>query len=192
MKAIKKMTRRKALGTIGAAGAAALVGEATLLAATPEDLPETGHEGDGPFYKPGAPERANFREKGTGGTPFTLTGQVLNVHGKPLPGALLDFWHADKEGEYDNKGFHLRGRFHADTQGRYRLETIQPRWYGGRSAHFHVKVSAPEHPLLTTALYFKGDPLLAKDSMVKPALVLQVVEQKGERAAKFDFVLRDA
>src|SRR6185436_11897261 len=47
MKSTKNMTRRKALGTIGAAGAAALVSEATLLAATPEDLPETGHEGDG-------------------------------------------------------------------------------------------------------------------------------------------------
>src|SRR5258708_39538575 len=104
------LTRRKALGAIsaaGAAGAAAIIGEATLLAATPEDLPETGHEGDGPFYKPGAPERSNLREKGIGGTPFTLTGQVLNVHGKPLAGALLGFWHAHKEGEYDNQGFPL-------------------------------------------------------------------------------------
>lgn len=184
----KTLTRRKALVALGAA---AIATQATLLEATPEDLHETEREGDGPFYKPNAPERSNFREAGLSGTPFTLTGQVLNVHGKPLAGALLDFWHADKEGEYDNKGFKLRGRFRADKEGRYQLETFQPRWYSGRSAHFHVKVSSPQHPLLTTALYFKGDPLLEKDKMVQRALILQHSEAKGGgRAAKFDFVLR--
>ena len=187
MKTKNDLSRRKA---IRALGAAALAGRVTLLAATPEDKHETEREGDGPFYKPGAPERSNFRERGIPGTPFTLTGQVFDVTGKPLAGALLDFWHADSQGEYDNKGFRLRGRFHADAQGRYRLTTIQPRWYSGRSAHFHVKVSAPDHPLLTTALYFQGDPLLRKDTMVKTELTLAHVAAKDGRAATFDFVLR--
>ena len=30
---------------------------------------------------------------------------VLTVAGQPIAGALLDFWHADDDGECDNVGF---------------------------------------------------------------------------------------
>ena len=34
---------------------------------------------------------------------------VLDRLGKPISGALLDFWHADAEGQYDLETFRCRG-----------------------------------------------------------------------------------
>lgn len=191
MTELERMTRRSALGVIAAA---ALIAP-DCLEATPDE-PETEHEGDGPFYKAGAPERNVFVESGMKGVPFVLTGRVLDVTGSPVPNAMIDLWHADSAGEYDNQGWKLRGRFRTDGSGRYKLQTIQPKWYQAgnivRSAHFHVKVSGPSNPLLTTALYFEDDPFIGKDGMVKKSLILDVKEAKKARTADFTFVLRRA
>ncbi len=45
----------------------------------------------------------------------------------------------------------------ADASGRFSLETIVPGAYGGRTRHIHVKVQAPDSPVLTTQLYFPGE-----------------------------------
>ena len=74
---------------------------------------------------------------------------VLTPDCKPVPNALLDFWHSDEQGAYDNRGFRYRGHQHADAQGRYRLETIVPAEYPGRTRHIHVKVQAPRGRILT-------------------------------------------
>ena len=58
-----------------------------LLAAT-EESPETENNWEGPFYKPGAPVRSVLLEKGMAGTPLTVTGRILDTHGRPLKGAL--------------------------------------------------------------------------------------------------------
>jgi protocatechuate 3,4-dioxygenase beta subunit len=54
-----------------------------------------------------------------------------------------------------------------DTLGRYRFETILPGRYGDsagiRPAHIHAKVLTPQgNALLTTQLYFAGDPYLGQ------------------------------
>ena len=83
-----------------------------LLEPTPEcddhDEP-TPSQTEGPFYTPLSPERSNLREKGMKGTAFVLTGQVLNTRCEPVSDALLDWWHADDEGNYDNDGFSCAG-----------------------------------------------------------------------------------
>ncbi len=70
------------------------------------------------------------------------------------PRALVDLWHADECGEYDNSGFRYRGHVFTDAQGRYRFRTIVPAIYSGRTRHYHVKVQAPRGRVLTTQLYF--------------------------------------
>jgi len=100
-----------------------------LLAAT-EESPETENNWEGPFYKPGAPVRSVLIEKGTAGTPLTVTGRVFDTRGRALKGALLDIWHADHTGTYDNRGFRLRGKLYTDDEGRYTLRTIKPLYYG--------------------------------------------------------------
>jgi len=163
-----------------------------LLAAT-EESPETENNWEGPFYKPGAPVRSVFLEKGMAGTPLTLTGCVLDTHGRPLKGALLDLWHADRTGTYDNRGFTLRGKLYTDDEGRYTLRTIKPLYYGApgdmRPSHIHVKASFQKSPILTTQLYFKGDPWNATDAGVRPSLILSPRKESDGLIAKFDFVI---
>jgi protocatechuate 3,4-dioxygenase beta subunit len=144
---------------------------------------------EGPFYTPSSPERTSFLEPGLTGTPMVISGQVLTAGCAPIPGALLDFWHADDAGQYDNLGFRFRGHFFADDQGRFQLETIVPGLYPGRTRHFHVKVQAPNQPILTTQLYFPGEPNNARDGIFNPALLMDVSDSPDGRLCAFTFVL---
>ncbi|MFD2999214.1 intradiol ring-cleavage dioxygenase [Pontibacter toksunensis] len=164
-----------------------------VLEPTPEcddhDEP-TPPQTEGPFYTTSSPERSNLREKGMQGTALVLTGQVLNTKCQPVSGALLDWWHADDAGKYDNDGNKLRGHQYTDKQGNFRLETIVPGLYPGRTRHFHVKVKGPDKPVLTTQLYFPGEPGNAQDYIFKQALLMKVSEGKEITNASFTFVLK--
>lgn len=143
----------------------------------------------GPFFKPQSPRRASLMEPGMAGTRFIVTGSVLSTDCRPIPGALVDVWQADDRGEYDNAGFRLRGHQFADDQGRYRLETIVPGAYSGRTRHIHVRVQAPNQAVLTTQLYFPGEPGNARDFIFRPELVMAVRDGENPKTATFDFVL---
>jgi protocatechuate 3,4-dioxygenase beta subunit len=145
----------------------------------------TPRQTEGPFFKTDSPLRTSLIEGGEK-TRFTVTGAVLSAQCKPVPNALLDFWHADEAGEYDNRGFRYRGHQHADAQGRFRLETILPAEYPGRARHIHVKVQAPGKRILTTQLYFPGDAGNRRDGLYRPEL--EVKKGKGPEAS-FDFVV---
>ena len=108
---------------------------------------------------------------------------------RPLAGTLLDFWQADTNGEYDNVGFRLRGHQFSDADGRYRLETITPAQYQTRTPHIHVKVQAPNRPVLTTQLYFPDHPRNAEDFIFQPELVMALSGAGAGQTGRFDFVL---
>jgi protocatechuate 3,4-dioxygenase beta subunit len=144
---------------------------------------------EGPYYKPRSPMRTSLLEPGIAGTKLVLTGCVLSRRCQPVPRALLDFWQADDGGRYDNRGYRLRGHQFADEAGRYRLETIVPGIYPGRTRHIHVKVQAPNRPILTSQLYFPGEPLNRRDAIFDPALLLTVQDGPDGKAATFNFVL---
>jgi protocatechuate 3,4-dioxygenase beta subunit len=58
-----------------------------------------------------------------------------------------------------------------------------------RTPHIHVKVQGRNTPLLTTQLYFPGEPLNAQDGIFDERLIMRV-QQHGDRLeARFDFVL---
>jgi protocatechuate 3,4-dioxygenase beta subunit len=146
----------------------------------------TPEQTEGPFFTPDSPERTSLREDGIDGTAFVLTGTVLATDCTPLAGALLDFWHADDSGEYDNEGYRLRGHQFTDANGAYRLETIVPGLYTGRTRHIHVKAQREGGDVLTTQLYFPDEPSNEGDSIFDPALVMS---RAGRSGARFDFVL---
>src|SRR5262245_41680636 len=143
----------------------------------------------GPFFKPRSPERKSLLEPVVHGAKIVLEGRVLSPKCKPVARALLDFWQADASGEYDNAGYRLRGHQFADDQGRYRLETIVPGLYPGRTRHFHVRVQAPNRPVLTTQLYFPGEAANKRDAIFNPKLVISTRDSAGSKVADFDFVL---
>jgi protocatechuate 3,4-dioxygenase beta subunit len=155
------------------------------------------HDGDaatlpeieGPFFKPKSPLRSDLREPGLAGRPVELSGVVLARSCRPVANALVDLWHADDGGEYDNRGFRLRGHVFTDAQGRYAFRTIVPGLYPGRTRHFHVKVQAPKRPLLTTQFYFPDEPQNRRDEFFHDGLVMRVAAADDMLRARFDVVL---
>jgi protocatechuate 3,4-dioxygenase beta subunit len=199
-------TRRRLLGAMVAApfllsgsqllrlGFGARVQEGTALTPTPQcgddDDDPTPAQTEGPFFTPRSPERRSLLATGLNGTRLTVTGLVVTRSCRPVAGALVDFWQADDGGEYDNKGYRLRGHQFTDAQGRYRLDTIVPGLYPGRTRHIHVKVQAPSKPILTTQLYFPHEPQNASDGIFDPSLLLRGWRKTGaRRVGTFDFVL---
>jgi hypothetical protein len=77
----------------------------------------TAPQTEGPFFKPKSPLRAFAARKGFVGERMVLAGVVLSRACKPVANALLDFWHSDDMGEYDNAGFRYRGHQFSDAGG---------------------------------------------------------------------------
>jgi len=141
--------------------APATMGQSATKPPTPDcadDDDATPRQTEGPYYTPNSPKRTSLLEPGIAGTKITVTGYVLTTDCKPVARALVDFWHADDNGVYDDVGYKLRGHQFTDAAGRYTLKTIVPGPYAGRTRHFHVKVQAPNQRILTTQLYFPGEP----------------------------------
>ena len=165
----------------------------TPLRATPScddgDEAQTREQTEGPFYTPDTPRRSKLVTAGMPGTPLLLTGDVVDTSCRPVRGALLDFWQADADGRYDNSGFTLRGHQFADARGRYGLRTIVPGLYPGRTRHIHVKVQRPHGDVLTTQLYFPGEPRNRSDSIFDDSLVMDIRRAGAGRRARFRFVL---
>lgn len=167
-------------------------GKSPMLSPTPacDDAAPTLSQTAGPFYTPNTPERTSLLEPGVRGTRLVVSGRVWNTDCQPLAGALLDFWQADDDGVYDNDGYRLRGHQFTDANGHYRLETIVPGSYPGRTRHLHVRVQGRQTRLLTTQLYFPGERLNQRDGIFHPKLVVAIQEvSDGSKMAAFDFVL---
>jgi protocatechuate 3,4-dioxygenase beta subunit len=192
-----KSTRRRFLlntGILAAGWELSSVGAALTqeLAPTPAchdgDEP-TIRQSEGPFFKPKSPERSDLREPGAGGRPLELSGFVLTKRCRPLGGAVVDLWHANDKGEYDNTGFQYRGHVTTGPDGTFRFRTIAPAAYPGRTRHYHVKVQAPGSRLLTTQLYFPDEPANQRDGLFQRALLMRVANAGDGLAGRFDFVL---
>jgi hydroxyquinol 1,2-dioxygenase len=152
----------------------------------------------GPFYVPGAPERAMGEHIGRpqDGDPTLVRGRVTDVAGEPLDRAVLDVWQSSGHGLYDTQDpdqppFNLRGVFTTGPDGRFEFRTARPASYpiptdgpvGGllratqrshwRAAHIHAIVSAPGCRSVTTHVFDADNPYLDSDAVfgVKGSLV---------------------
>ena len=189
-------TRRSVLGA-GVFVAGSLFGIERGAAEAPLSATPACHDGDeatlqqteGPYFKPSSPERIELYEEGMAGQPIELVGLVLTRACKPLAGALLDFWQADAKGQYDNSGFHLRGHQFTDAEGRYRLRSIVPGIYPGRTRHIHVKVQPAGGRVLATQLYFPGESKNRSDGLFRKELLVRTAKNAGWLAGRFDFVV---
>jgi hydroxyquinol 1,2-dioxygenase len=144
----------------------------------------------GPFFVEDAPEFANGDDisGGAGGKPCFYSGRVLSATGTPIPGARIEVWHSDDEGNYDVQyaqldGAQGRGRLRSDADGRYRFSSVLPVPYpiphdgpvgqllaaakrdSMRPAHVHFQISAPGFATLTTHVFAAGDPYLGSDAV---------------------------
>ena len=158
----------------------------------------------GPFYRPGAPFRGKLSLPGEAGTTFILSGRVWAYDTKrPLPGAVLDFWHVDMQEKYSNgtTDFRNRGRLISSETGQYELESIRPIPYRPnptgapdfwRCAHFHLVAVCPGYQPLITEIHFQGD-AKKSDPMYRIENAIAVEERsvngKTFQTGVFDIVL---
>ncbi|MEX1189362.1 MAG: hypothetical protein WED33_08895 [Bacteroidia bacterium] len=120
--------------------------------------------GQGPFYTPNAPiiSEGLLVSENEPGERLIISGRVYNLDcTEVIPNAVIDIWHADDAGAYDNSGFNLRGKVTSNSEGFYLFETIKPGKYlngsSFRPSHIHLKITPPGFSDLTTQLYFTGD-----------------------------------
>jgi protocatechuate 3,4-dioxygenase beta subunit len=182
-----------AAGSVGVSGAKALAQELPVTPQCNDDDATTVAQTEGPFFRAGSPGRADLVESGSKARQVELSGFVLTRGCHPVARAVVDLWHADERGAYDNKGFRYRGRVYTDEKGRYRFRTIVPALYSGRTRHYHINVAAGGKLLLTTQLYFPDEPGNRRDGLFRKELLMRVADGGGAKdskmAARFDFVI---
>lgn len=116
---------------------------------------------EGPFYVANEPTRQNITE-GIKGMPLILSFRVVDATTcKPTPGADVEIWHADPEGEYSafdgaaKQTSYLRGHQIANAKGVAKFVTVFPGWYPGRAPHIHLKVHVDGRDVHTGQVFFK-------------------------------------
>jgi protocatechuate 3,4-dioxygenase beta subunit len=168
--------------TAAATQAAAAALSCTAPAAAMVELTE------GPYYKAGAPQRTTLLTAGVAGTPLTLTGYVVSTSCQPIANAKIDFWQADGNGNYDNSGYTLRGWQLTDANGAYRLETVIPGLYPGRTEHIHVKVTV-NGKTYTSQLFFPGVAQNEGDSIYSSRMLVKLDTSTSPVSGTFTFVV---
>lgn len=183
------------LGSAPRPGAAA-VPAAPALPPTPacgDRRDPTPRATQGPFFTPDSPRRHDLAAGIDGGEALLIGGFVVDPACAAVAGALVDVWQADHQGAYDNAGYRLRGHVETDADGRWWFATVVPGRYPGRTRHIHVKVgrSGDGRPggLLTTQLFFPGDPGNARDRLFDDRLLMGMSGAGAARFGRFDFVL---
>ena len=164
----------------------------------------------------------NFAKPGESaiGPRIIVYGRVLDEIGRPVPGALLEFWQANAGGRYRHAkegyiapldpNFGGCGRMITDENGFYEFRTIQPGpypWPNGmndwRPAHIHFSIFGHGFAQrLITQMYFEGDPLIPLCPIVRVLNDQRAIDDltapldmnrtlpMDARAYKFDIVLR--
>ncbi len=164
----------------------------------------------------------NFAKPGESaiGPRIIVYGRVLDETGRPVPGALLEFWQANAGGRYRHAkegyiapldpNFGGCGRMITDENGSYEFRTIQPGpypWPNGmndwRPAHIHFSIFGHGFAQrLITQMYFEGDPLIPLCPIARVLNDQRAIDDltapldmnrtlpMDARAYKFDIVLR--
>ena len=157
----------------------------------------------GPFYRPGAPFKTDLVQPGTKGEIMHFNGTVFGKDGKALKNALVEIWHCDENGVYDNTSdnYVYRSSFKTAADGKYNFKSIYPVPYfaGGtltRPAHIHMRITAAGVQDLVTQVYFKGDKYISGDISAKdPSALNRILDitknTKNEKVVRFDVYLKE-
>jgi protocatechuate 3,4-dioxygenase beta subunit len=156
---------------------------------TDDDEDLTPPQTEGPYFTTNSPFKQDLSGDGTGGDLLMIGGMVVDATCQPIAGAMLELWHADAGGIYDNEGYRYRGHGFSDEQGRWWFATIVPGLYPGRTRHYHIKVQRPGGQTLTTQLYFPSEQQNSQDRLFSPDLRLRFEQSGSDKFGLFNFVL---
>lgn len=180
----KKLSRRDALRL----GVGAIAG-ATIGVAEADSGNVTPHQTEGPFFpKSRRPDedtdltQVKGRAGKAQGKVIRVSGVVRDNDGNPVSGALIDVWQANVHGRYDHEddpnpapldpNFQSWAKMVTREDGSYSFKTIVPGAYKvqdswSRPPHIHFKIAKRGYHELTTQMYFAGQPLNKKDSILQ-------------------------
>ena len=144
----------------------------------------------GPFYRPGAPDRAMGEHLGRpeDGAATLIRGQVTSTEGEPIEAATLDVWQCAGNGCYDiqdpdQPDYNLRGVFTTGPDGGFAFRTVRPVSYpvpvdgpvgdllrasgrhNWRAAHVHAIVSAAGYQAVTTHIFDSANEYNGSDAV---------------------------
>ncbi len=166
-----------------------------------------------PFYRADTPAIALGESicRDGQGEPMTVSGTIRSVTGQVIGGAIVEVWHANAQGYYENQEpdrqpeHNLRGRMIADERGNFRFLSIKPAGYSlpadgpvgqlldrlglslRRPAHINLRVTAPGFRTLTTQIFDRDDPAIDRDAIfgTRPELLANfriTSEKNGARS----------
>jgi len=177
------LRRRRIVGVTLAVGAGALLASARLLAQE-RALRATPAVALGPFYPDRLPSDQDAdltavagRSGRAAGQIMYLSGRVLDTRGRPLPGVRLELWQANAHGRYIHSAdgeasgpldpsFQGYASLRADAEGRYRIKTVKPAPYSGRTPHLHFNAEGGRVKL-TTQMFFEGERTNERDGLYR-------------------------
>jgi protocatechuate 3,4-dioxygenase beta subunit len=181
------LSRRRLLEMSLMAGGAFLLTPVDSVFAQPVGRIPTSEQSMGPFYPVAKPADRDAdltviqgKLGKAKGQVLYLMGQVMDLKGKPVPGAQIEIWQANTFGKYTHPGdrnpapldpnFEGYGLFITDQTGRYRFKTIKPAPYPAtadwvRPPHIHFQITTKTNRFVTQ-MYFPGEPLNEKDVLL--------------------------
>ncbi len=198
-------------------GAVLLTGSLLVAPALADQL-WTPTQIEGPFFpesKAGESDADMTRLTGSNrkakGKEVVIVGTVRDLGGKPLAGASVEVWQACESGRYHHRrdpnkaavdpDFQYYCSLITDKDGGYRFRTIQPGSYPAaagwdRPSHIHFKVRSKGYPELITQMYFEGDALNQKDSILlaipkkqQKLVVVKFQTLESVATGRFDIIL---
>ena len=183
-----RISRRDLLRSTAAVG----VGLVTPTALFGQQCEKTPGQLEGPFYmntwdrtKP-VPHQNDLTwavspDQPADGDAILLVGQITDKDCRPMGNAMVEIWQACATGRYAHRAdpnpatldpnFRYFGEFLTDENGMYSFKTIKPGAYpvGNefvRPPHVHFKITAGLRGMLTTQMYFAGDPEHSQDPLL--------------------------
>lgn len=192
------LDRRAVLRSAGSMGLGIVAG--AVLASTSAESAgvPTPAQTEGPFYpvkeqldKDADMTKVVGRAQEALGEKVLVKGTLVDVStGRPIAGAVVEFWQACASGKYNHPkdsnnapldpNFQYWAQVKTSSMGEFQIKTIVPGAYPAdtnwtRPPHIHVKVHATGYRSLTTQIYFEGDPLNDSDNILQ---ALRPAQQK--------------
>jgi protocatechuate 3,4-dioxygenase beta subunit len=219
------ISRRALLGTGAGAAAGFLAQRLGAESSQPPCAEPTAAQTSGPFY-PGSnrededPDLTQVRGRSgrAEGEVIYVRGRILDQDCRPVEGALVEVWQANKHGRYDHEkdagnprpldpNFQSWAEMLTDKEGGFRFKTIKPGSYpagdGGwiRPPHIHFRVSRRGYRELVTQMYFAGEALnepdlirkeLSPEELKRVTIAFQPAgsdQENGASTGQFDITL---
>src|SRR5215207_1649705 len=127
--------------------------------------------------------RVLAKDRRAAGEVIEVMGRIMNRRGEPVAGARIEIWQANTHGRYTHPtdrnvatldpNFEGYALLTTDNECKYRFRSVKPGAYPEdsgtmRAPHIHFDVLGRNNRLVTQ-MYFAGEPLNDKDSIIQTA-----------------------